>query len=378
MQVKEICKTKCTGCAACAAVCPVSAIKLKENENGFREPVVDSIRCINCNLCVKVCNKDNTYNDVIKACIAKHDRTDVHQLSQSGGAFTAISDFILGQGGVVYGAVFDDNFEVKHIRATVPSNRDKMRGSKYLQSNIDAVYQQMERDLKNERIVLFVGTGCQAAGVLRFLKQKKVDVSNLYTVDILCHGVPSVFIWRDTIQYLREKYKADILSIELKEVEENTRPIMCIKIGEKEIPDIVYRKLYYSNLALRESCYYCQYARTIRVSDITIGDAWGVEKANPAFNDRRGVSLILFNSNKGMKAEKFITENMRIEEIDINNYLQECLVSSAKTKRKTSEFWKDYHRKSFVYIIEKYAKHNPFFNIPYIFMRIYKRIIEGR
>ena len=374
MQVKEICKTKCTGCAACAAICPVGAIELIENKNGFREPVVDSRLCVNCNLCVKVCNKDNEYNDVIKAYIAKHNIKDVYRSSQSGGAFTAITDYILEQGGVVYGAVFDDNFEVKHIRATVSSDRDKMRGSKYIQSNIDAVYQEIEIDLKNRSLVLFVGTGCQLAGILKYFRQKKVDTSNLYTVDILCHGVPSAFIWRNTLEYLRKKYRIDITEVELKEIEENTRPVMCIKMGDKEISDVVYRKLYYSNLALRESCYSCQYTKTTRVSDITIGDAWGIEKANPEFNDKRGVSLILFNTIKGKKIEKYILENMEIKEVDINNYLQECLVSSARTKRKTSEFWKDYHNKSFGYIVEKYAKHNPFFNIPYIFMRIYKKI----
>lgn len=375
---KEIANEKCMGCAACAAICPVGAIILTENENGFREPIVNSKRCINCGLCVKTCRDQVEYRNPQRVYIAKHRNKVVHMDSQSGGAFTAISDYVLSKNGVVYGAAFDDNYEVVHIRATSVEIRNKMRGSKYIQSNIDATYKQIENDLNYGRIVLFVGTGCQVAGILKYLNNRKTDITNLLTVDILCHGVPSAFIWRDTLQHLKKKYKANIESIQLREIQERTRPVMHIKIGEKETTDYLYRKLYYSNLALRESCYSCRYNSCQRVGDITIGDAWGIEKANPAFNDKRGVSLILFNSKIALEEKDYILHDMVIESANIKDYMQECMISPAKPKREPILFWKDYHNKKFGYIVEKYAKHNPLLNIPYIFKRMYQKISRCR
>ena len=378
MTGKEITNEKCVGCAACAAICPVGAIILTENENGFREPVVDSKRCINCALCKKLCREQVEFNSTQNVYIAKHKNKEVYIDSQSGGAFTAISDYILSKNGVIYGAVFDDNYEVVHVRATSIEMRNKMRGSKYIQSNMDATYKQVENDLNCGRLVLFVGTGCQVAGILKYFRNRKVDITNLFTVDILCHGVSSVFIWKDTLRYFEKKYKATIKSIQLRELQERTRPVMHIKIGEKETTDYLYRKLYYSNLALRESCYSCKYNSCQRVGDITLGDAWGIKKANPAFSDKRGVSLVLFNSKKALEGKDFILNDMVNEGVNIKDYMQECMISSAKPKREPTLFWKDYHNKQFGYIIEKYAKHNPLLNIPYILKRIYQKILRCR
>lgn len=329
-------------------------------------------------MCEKLCKETVEYRAPQRVYIAKHKNKEVHKNSQSGGAFTAISDYILSRGGVIYGAVFNENYEVVHVRAESVVERNKMRGSKYVQSNIDATYKEVERDLQCGRLVLFVGSGCQVVGILKFCKKKKVDVSNLFTVDILCHGVPSLFIWRDTLHYFQSKYKANVSSIQLKEVQERTRPVMNIKFGEKEITDYLYRKLYYSNLALRESCYSCKYNTTQRVGDITIGDAWGIEKANPSFNDKRGVSLILFNTEKSLTIEDSVLHDMITTRVNINDYLQECMYSPAKAKREPVLFWKDYHNKKFGYIIEKYANHNPLLNIVYILERMYQKISRCR
>ena len=373
---KEIANEQCTGCAACAAICPVEAIILTENENGFREPIVKAKTCINCTLCQKTCREQIEYRSPQSVYIAKHRNKDVYMKSQSGGAFTAISDYILSKKGVIYGAVFNDDYEVIHVRATSAETRNKMRGSKYIQSNIDTTYKQIESDLNYGRLVLFVGTGCQVAGILKYFKNRKTDITNLFTVDILCHGVPSIFIWRDILQQLEKKYKANINSIQLREMRENTRPVMHITLGDQEITDYLYRKLYYSNLALRESCYSCKYNSCQRVGDLTIGDAWGVEKANPEFNDKRGVSLILFNSEKALEKKDFILHDMMIESVNIKDYMQQCMILPAKPKREPVLFWKDYHNKPFDYIVEKYAKHNPLLNISYIFKRIYQKIFE--
>lgn len=375
---KEITNELCTGCGACAAICPVDAIILKENENGFREPVVNPEKCINCALCEKTCREQVEYRNPQRVYLARHKTEEVHKDSQSGGAFTAISDYILSKNGIIYGAVFNDTYEVVHIRATSVESRNKMRGSKYIQSNMDTIYKQIENDLNYGRLVLFVGTGCQVAGILKFFKNRKTDITNLFTVDILCHGVPSVFIWRDTLRYLKKTYNANISSVQLKEIHEKTRPVMYIKLGEKGTTDYLYRKLYYSNLALRKSCYSCKYNSCQRVGDITIGDAWGIEKANPEFNDKRGVSLILFNSEKALKGKDSILQDMVIKNVSIKDYMQKCMISPAKPKREPALFWNDYHNKQFGYIIEKYAKHNLLLNIPYIFKRMYQKILRCR
>lgn len=364
----------CTGCGACAAACPQGAIQLVEDRKGFRKPVINQDSCIDCTLCQKTCAEKIEFRKPKRTYIAKHCDIEVYNNSQSGGAFTAISDYILSIGGVIYGASYNCDFEVEHIRATTKEMRDKMRGSKYVQSQIDSVYHEIEKDLQNDISVLFVGTGCQVAGILKVFQKNRIDISKLYTVDILCHGVPSVLLWRDMLKYLENKYSQNINSVELKEIEENTRPIMNIKVGKHEIDDYLYRKLYYSNLALRESCYSCQYNRVERVGDITIGDAWGVEKINPSFHSKRGVSLILINSSKGLEMENSILKDMETEEVNINDYLQECMISSAKPKRKPDLFWQDYQRRKFSYVVEKYAKHNPFLNIPYILERIGEKI----
>lgn len=374
---KEIANGECTGCAACVSVCPTNAIKLIENENGFREPIVDQEKCINCRLCKRLCEMDIDYMDPKSVFIAKHKSETVYKNSQSGGAFTAISDYILSRGGVVYGAVFNDAFEVIHVRAVEAETRDKMRGSKYIQSDMDSVYKNIETDLRSQNLVLFVGTGCQVAGILRFLQKKRLDLSNFYAVDLLCHGVPSLVIWRDTLNYFRKKFGAEVTSICLKELQEKSRPVLSMKFGSKEVADIVYRKLYYSNLALRASCYSCQYNKTQRVGDITIGDAWGIDKANPEFNDKRGVSLILFNSDKAVQIQKYILSAMETKQVEIRDYIQECMKSSAKPNRSTATFWKDYHSRKFEFIIEKYAKNNLFLNIPYVLKRVWKMIIRS-
>ena len=363
---------KCTGCSLCTIVCPVGAIKMIDDYRGFRVPIIDEHLCIECKKCVNTCDTKVELKEVKETYIAKNNNIEVYKASQSGGAFTAISDYILDKGGIIYGAAFDEHLRVVHQRAISAQKRDEMRGSKYIQSNMEETYNSIQEDLKNGKYVLFVGTPCQVVAVLKFAETKKLKSSKLYTVDILCHGVPSPCVWEDMKRYIENKYHSRIQSVKLVELEKQTRPALCMEVGDKLIPDILYRKLYYSNLALRNSCYECKYNSTSRVGDITIGDAWGVEKENPSFNENRGVSLILFNTTKGLDIKNHIFSKMNVEKVEIDNYIQECLKTSAKVKRSKDAFWKEYQNKSFFYIVEKYAKHNPFLNINYIFKRILK------
>ena len=198
----------CCGCTACAAVCAHDAIEMKPDGMGFLYPVVDAERCVDCGLCEKVCSFNDHYDTSLNLSApdvygARHKDENEVATSRSGAAFIAISDYILRQGGVVYGAGYKDHFRVAHKRATTREERDEFKGSKYVQSDLRGVFRQVKKDLKEGRIVLFSGTPCQTSGLNAYVGRKLRE--NLYLVDIVCHGVPGPYIWRDYIAYLEKK-----------------------------------------------------------------------------------------------------------------------------------------------------------------------------
>ena len=206
-------KSQCCGCTACAAVCPHDAIRMKPDVLGFLYPVVDREKCINCGLCEKVCAFNEHYDcseNIAKpdCYAARHKDMKEVESSRSGAAFVAISDWILKQGGVVYGVGYTDHFRVVHKRALTEEERDEFKGSKYVQSDLQGVFRQVKLDLKDGRIVLFSGTPCQTAGLNSFIGKRLRK--NLYLVDIVCHGVLAPYIWRDYLAYLEKKEGSEI------------------------------------------------------------------------------------------------------------------------------------------------------------------------
>lgn len=378
MKSEKIAEGHCCGCAACYAICPVGAITMKENENGFLVPAVDENICINCKACQNVCRSQNHFHKAVEVWIAKHRNKSIYLSSQSGGAFTAISDCILANRGVIYGAAMDANLNLIHIRAEAEETRNKMRGSKYIPSDISNVYSLLEQDLKNGRKVLFCGTPCQVSGILKYINAKKIDPSDLYTVDLLCHGVPSISLWRKLKAYYENKIGCRIQGAELRTVSDGKRPVICLKIKDTWIPDILHRKLYYSNLALRPACYQCAFTSSNRIGDFTIGDAWGVDQHHSSFADDQGVSLILFNTAKSLELQKNIRKAMAAESVKLEDYIQQSMQSAAAPKRSPEEFWHDFHNKNFSYIIEKYAKHNLLLNLKYVTVRLKNALMDRR
>ena len=191
----------CCGCGACANICPHSAIRMDFDSLGFLYPKVDSTKCTDCGLCNRVCAfNESKETDVFKtpqAFAARHKNLLEIETSRSGGAFIAFSDWILSQNGVVYGAGYSDQFRVVHKRATTKQEVREFKGSKYVQSDITSIFSQIKEDLKREIPVLFSGTPCQTAAISSFIGKEK---ENLFLIDIICHGVPSPFIWRDYIK----------------------------------------------------------------------------------------------------------------------------------------------------------------------------------
>ena len=295
-------KNNCCGCRACANICPVSAITMQEDEEGFFYPVINEDKCTNCGLCKKVCpslNKSEVFheNTLKPDCYAVMADDETRLVSSSGGAFSLIANWILEQGGYVCGVAFVGQ-KVQHIIIDNKDDLHKLRGSKYVQSDTNTVYSQIKDLLKNEEIVLFTGTPCQVAGLNTFLG-KKYD--NLYTVDLLCHGVPPQKVFD---KYLEETMQPDdeFAHTSFRNKVEGWGVYMTTTgkkyNGGATITDS-YLQAFIKNMCLRPSCGTCAYTTTQRESDITIGDFWAIERFDKKLNDNKGTSVILLNSKKG-------------------------------------------------------------------------------
>lgn len=213
----------CCGCSACASICNHEAITMEPDALGFLYPKVDESKCVDCGLCEKVCSFNENYDKSLNlsepiAYGARHKNIDEVMKSRSGAVFVAISDYILEQGGVVYGAGYTDHFRVVHKRATTKDERDEFRGSKYVQSDMNTIFRQVKQDLKSGLIVLFSGTPCQTSGLSSYVGKKLRE--NLFLIDIVCHGVPGPNLWRDYINYLEEKEGSEINWVNFRDKEQ--------------------------------------------------------------------------------------------------------------------------------------------------------------
>ena len=210
----------CCGCTACASICAHDAITMKPDALGFLYPEVDKEKCVDCGLCEKVCSFNDHYDTSLNletplAYGARHKDMNEVETSRSGAAFIAISDYILEQGGVVYGAGYTDHFRVVHKRATTKEERDEFKGSKYVQSDMTGVFRQVKKDLRDGMTVLFSGTPCQTSGLNSYVGKRLRE--NLFLVDIVCHGVPSPYMWRDYIAYLEKKQGSPIVWVNFRD-----------------------------------------------------------------------------------------------------------------------------------------------------------------
>lgn len=299
---------KCTGCGACVQRCPKRCISWTEREFGFRYPQIDKDACVNCGQCEKVCPIDKALEVSAeqKAYAAVHKDDEVLAKSTSGGAFTAIADAVFAQGGIVYGAAMLDGMQVKHIRTSGKDDFEGLRSSKYLQSDTGTTYQMVEQDLKQGKTVLYSGTPCQIDGLKNFLGK---DYENLYTVDIVCHGVGSQAYFDKYMDYARERYgKIKALRFRSKEYAGWSCGGVVVVVDSsdclKKIPyrdfDNYYYSYFLSGDIYRKSCYSCKYANTNRVGDFTLGDYWGVEALNLPLQTKNGCSLLLVNNRHAM------------------------------------------------------------------------------
>lgn len=312
----------CTACSACYNICNHEAIAMVSNHEGFKYPHIDNSKCIECGLCQKICpvNSSSATKSIINnlKCYAAYSNK-YQKNGSSGGMFSAIADYVLKANGYIYGAALTKELQCKHIEVSSKENMQPLRGSKYIQSDLENIFQQIKKRLQENKIVLFTGTPCQVDGLYSFLRHK--DYPNLITIDLICHGVPSQRAfdkWIKTIEYKKGK----IDGFNFRKLDGWSSPPRYIQKGKSHSLryDLeTYMYAFYEGYLFRESCYHCMYANTIRKGDITLGDFWSIGNYGKPFNKskRNGISLVFTNTAKGRQIMDNIKGECYIEEREI-------------------------------------------------------------
>lgn len=347
----------CTGCSACYNVCPQNAITMVENNEGFLYPTIDEKNCIHCGLCAKACpiGKSEQFKKNYIDTFAYKTNDSERMLSQSGGAFWAIAKYVMERNGVVYGAAMYD-YKVIHIRCTTLEQCEKLRKSKYVQSNIGLIFLKVCEDLNNNKMVLFSGTPCQVAGLYGYISSKGLDTKNLLSCDLICHGVPSPKLFREYIEFMGDKYKGPIDKFVFRDKSYGWGShYESFYVKGKKHKKRIYADLFYDNSSLRLSCGNCNFTCMDRVGDITIADCWGIDKIKSQYADKKGVSLVIVNSEKG---QRIVEESMGNAYVHIDYDFTNQPNLSRPTMiylDKREQFWNQYMDKGFQSLLKKYT-----------------------
>ena len=358
-------KENCCGCTACASICPTKAITMEVDEKGFMYPSTNESICVNCSLCRKVCAFHELDKKIVEEAKPKfyamqHKDINIRMSSSSGGAFTALSDYILINNGVIYGACFDEKFVVRHIRVETFEEREALKGSKYVQSDMRECLSKVKEDLINERLVLFVGTPCQVAGVKSFLKR---EYKNLILVDFACHGTPSPKIWKDYIAYLEEGCGDKVKGVNFRN-KENGWKVSTLEVKfektlyTKDKYSDGYYNLFLKNYIIRDACHHCPYTNFAHPADITIADFWGIETKKPHLDDDTGTSLLIINSLIGFDIFSKIKNDFIWEEAKADECLQAIFRRPSYRPKQKDQFWNEYAQYGLVKVIDTYGKTN--------------------
>lgn len=341
-------KEDCCGCSACAMICGHKAITMTEDELGFKYPKVNESLCIDCRLCEKVCPLSGNYvkPDCQTVIAARHKNISELEKSRSGAVFAALSDFILDDGGTVYGAGFDEDLRIIHKRAETKVERDELRGSKYVQSDMGNTFRTIRKDLKEGKNVLFTGTPCQTAALRLYLGK---DYANLYMADIICHGTSSPKIWRDYLKFIEMINRKRIKNVNFRDKQlfgwSSHQESFVFRNKEKKQ---IFPFKFYNDLVLRPACYSCIFSNTDRPSDITLGDFWGWEKSVPEFNkDNKGISLLLINTEKGKLLFEKISGILNYKVITMEEAMQPNLSSPTPIPPNRVRYINDYKKYGF-------------------------------
>lgn len=345
MTVHSVAPEDCCGCSACFNICPVQAITMQEDREGFKYPKIDERSCINCGKCEKACpvlHAETAGRTLHPAFYAVWNRQDEARLSSSsGGVFRVLAEDVLADGGVVYGAAFDEHNRLRHVRAESADALVPLTGSKYVQSEIGTAFCQVRADLKNGRRVLFTGTPCQVAGLYAFLGG---DDANLLTADVLCHGVPSPAVFE---RYLESLGVGEKCRIEFRNKDNGWKKYEVV-VGDRVHETFranAYMKGFLSNLYLRPSCASCRFVGCRRPGDLTLGDFWGAGNFRKRYDDDKGTSLVLLNSPKARSIFQTLQDKFSLAEqvpSDSAVSFNPSLVHASKPDARRAAFFDDF------------------------------------
>ena len=364
-------KEKCCGCESCKQICPTKCIQMRSDKEGFLYPQIDESKCISCGLCDKTCPEKLQKEELVgtyetKAYGGKHIDNELLKESSSGGAFSLFANHILKHGGIVFGCTLDKEMHARHVGVENISELGKLRGSKYLQSEIGETYVEVKKAVEEGRKVLFVGTPCQTAGLYSFIGKKKYD--NLWMMDFICHGVPSPKIFEEYVRAEETRNKGKIISYRFRNKDHGWSQT-GLQLGTwskfsngKEVrryPALrdPYMNGFLADLYLRPSCYNCNFKQIAKeYADITIGDFWGVNKIAKELNDNKGTSLILIHSEKGNALWRRVNSQFIFKEIDCNAVIKynPPIINSSKRNARRDLFFQNYYVKGYKYVMRRY------------------------
>ena len=349
----------CCGCSACMQSCPKDCISMVEDNEGFLYPKVDESKCIDCGICSKSCSwlkELQQHADNYPQVYAVKNRSDEVRLrSTSGGMFSALAEFVISKGGIVYGASFNpNNKRVEYIGVEFVSKLDQIRGSKYVQCYVGDTYSKIKEQLQKDRVVLFSGTPCHCSGLTDFLK-KRYD--NLYIVDILCHSTPSPKVFKDLLKKNEEVLSEPVSQIRFRDKTKGWRSSYhcVISSQSKSVDNETYLTLFFKGLINRPSCYNCRYTSHFRPTDLTMGDYWNINSVDSNFEDKLGVSCVLINNRHGHDLFNFVSDGLVVLKTPLEPSIQDCMKQKTGRPVGRTQFWNDYHEFGFNYCEQKYG-----------------------
>jgi len=360
-------KAQCYGCSACVSICPKHIIMMQRDKEGFSYSLYDESACIHCGKCQEVCPAFTNLEFQRERQLYAFRSSDREERlkSTSGGAFAMLAKTILQEGGVAIGAAYDEEYRVIHRIAADEAMLSRLRGSKYVQSEMSGLYEQIQT-LVMERKVLYCGTPCQCDAVRRYMIQRRANMENLVLCDLICGKVASPGIWEEYVGFLERRFKGKLTEFicRSKRFGWNYHKSF-VRIGDKDVSSQISKEynwieLYFNARAGRPSCYECPFTRVERNTDLTIGDFWGIEKQTARYNDETGVSLVIVQSEKGKDLfEKTCIEQCGSAELYPKEAcMQERLNNPAGLPSDRLEFYRIYSDEGIEGLIKAYARRN--------------------
>ena len=358
----------CSSCAACANICARSAISMQLDAEGFFRPVIDAEKCVECGACERVCpwNKlveNPNVADVSPKTLAAYAKDESVRLqSSSGGLFTVLAERILDEGGVVIGAALTAPTRVGHIVIDNKADLAKLRGSKYVQADVGLVYRAARSLLRSGRKVLFSGTPCQVAGLYEVLGHAAASAA-LFTVDIVCHGSPSVKVFEKYVHEMEKMDNSTLENINFRDKSDGWSSYALLhwfksgKTVSVRHDRSKYMRLFLSRICQNLSCDDCYYRKLPRVADITLGDYWGISEYHPEMNDNKGTSVVLLNTVHGKDLFDSVTDKVVQCESEVEYAVSgnPCIVRSSKRHPKRAEFFSNLDKNSLNKLIKMYC-----------------------